>query len=163
MAFARCMCKHYPIYRIPMIIDGQGYAYIMHIQASVKQHTPFAQAFALQCSSIICSPPPDLVFRELTFPRVFFSGGVFFSQTLVWFIHARTDSTHAVWFWESTCAWHVHACAGARTCPNMAQMLFMHGFYYHFNNLHFRHSQTKVVIVCSKHVAICSFQVNFKL
>ena len=34
----------------------------------------------MQSGSRNCSPAPDLVFFKLMFPRVFFSGGVFFSQ-----------------------------------------------------------------------------------
>ena len=34
----------------------------------------FLRAFALQRNSTNCSPAPDLVFSELVFPRVFFSG-----------------------------------------------------------------------------------------
>ena len=39
---------------------------------------PFRTAFALQGGSTISFPAPDLVFFRRIFPRVFFSGGVFF-------------------------------------------------------------------------------------
>ena len=42
-----------------------------------KINIPFAQAYALQHSRK-CYPPPNLVLFELTFRRVFFSGGMFF-------------------------------------------------------------------------------------
>ena len=46
-----------------------------------KKNTPFGRALALQHSGINCSPAPGLVFFKLNFPRVFLSGGVFFSDT----------------------------------------------------------------------------------
>ena len=46
-------------------------------------HTPFRRAFARQSRCRNCSPAPDLALRRLIFPRVFFSGGTFFSQTPV--------------------------------------------------------------------------------
>ena len=68
------------------------YTYIMYImyiiymrapRAGLKQNTgvrdkkaPFARAFASQHSSSNCSPAPESVFLKLSFPRVFFSGGV---------------------------------------------------------------------------------------
>ena len=48
-----------------------------------EKNIPFAQALALQSSSINCSPAPDLVLRKLIFQNIVFSGGVFFSQTPV--------------------------------------------------------------------------------
>ena len=43
--------------------------------------TPFTQALARQPSIRNCSPAPDLAFCEPIFPRVPFSGGVFFADT----------------------------------------------------------------------------------
>ena len=48
-----------------------------------EKRTPFVQAFALQSSSRNSYPPPDLVLWKLMLVSVFFSGGMFFSQTLV--------------------------------------------------------------------------------
>ena len=44
---------------------------------------PFMRAMAIQSCSRNCSPAPDLVFLKLIFSYVFFSGGMFFSQTPV--------------------------------------------------------------------------------
>ena len=46
-----------------------------------ENNAPFARAFALPSGSRDCSPAPDLVFLKLMFPHVFFSGGVFFTDT----------------------------------------------------------------------------------
>ena len=53
------------------------------IPVSVKRYLPLARASALQNSSRNSITAPDLVFLMLIVPRVFFSGGVFFSQTPV--------------------------------------------------------------------------------
>ena len=50
---------------------------------SVKKVTPCMAAFDLQSCGRNCSPGPDLVSFKLVFPRIFFSGGVFFLETLV--------------------------------------------------------------------------------
>ena len=48
-----------------------------------EQTTCFMQAFAPQSGGKNCSPGPDLVLCRLIFPRVFFSEGMFSSQTPV--------------------------------------------------------------------------------
>ena len=58
------------------------YIYIcisIHTQmiVSVNDNTPSTRALALQSSIRNCSPPPDLLFLNPIFARVFFSGGVF--------------------------------------------------------------------------------------
>ena len=42
-----------------------------------EKNTPFRRASAFRQSNINCYPAPDLVFFQLNFPRVLFSGGVF--------------------------------------------------------------------------------------
>ena len=51
-----------------------------HNKQTNKQ-TPFMRAFALQNSISNCSPPLDSACFRPTLPRVFFSGGVFLSDT----------------------------------------------------------------------------------
>ena len=41
-------------------------------------NTPVTQSLAMQSCGRSCSPPPDLVFSKLNFPRVFFSAVCFF-------------------------------------------------------------------------------------
>ena len=70
------------------------YIYIcIHIYIGVCEQTHvFVPALALQSRSRNLSPAPDLVLFKPTFQCVFFSGGVFFSQTPVSCITARGDS-----------------------------------------------------------------------
>ena len=59
----------------------------------------FRWAFVLQSRGRNCSPASDLALWGLIFARVFFSGGVFFSQTPVWLI-MRLSTTHLAWWDE---------------------------------------------------------------
>ena len=54
------------------------YIYIYIYIGVCEKNIPFARALATQSSSRNCSPAPDSMLFKLTFPCVFFSGGVFF-------------------------------------------------------------------------------------
>ena len=60
-----------------------------------EQTYHFLQAFALQSSGRNCYPAPDLVLWWLIFPGVFFTWGVFFSQTPVGLADVKADLNHA--------------------------------------------------------------------
>ena len=59
------------------------------------KYTPFVAAFALLNCSRNCYPAPHSVFFKLNCPRLFFSGGVFFSQTPVWHCALWRDRSEA--------------------------------------------------------------------
>ena len=59
------------------------YIYIYTYTAVREKNTSFAQALALQPGSRNCPPALDSELFELISPGVFFSGGVFISQTPV--------------------------------------------------------------------------------
>ena len=64
---------------------GRAYSITQGNHAGLcEKGTPFTRAFPMQSSGRNCSPAPDLVLQKLILPRVFSSGGMFFSQTPVW-------------------------------------------------------------------------------
>ena len=106
---------------------------------------PFMAGCALHSRSKKCSPAPDLVFPELIFPRVCFSGGVFFLQTPV--SHACmtvmahcTMSRHVIWHVLEAFRWR-HSTGeltfwlGSSTIPVQIRPLQLRFFNYWSHNI----------------------------
>ena len=74
------------------LVDGHLCAHQREMPVSVNKNTPFAGAAALRHSSINSTPAPDLALFKLVFPGVFFSGGMFFSQTPASKLRSLADS-----------------------------------------------------------------------
>ena len=98
------ICIYYIYIYVYICIYTQTYIYIYIYSLSVKQNNPPVRASAVQSSSRNCSPAPDLVFFNIIFPRILFSGGVlFFTDTAQTPVLRVNDSWASRWLLVRLC------------------------------------------------------------